>query len=83
MPGKVKGNIAKLEQLKARQPELAPVVDKSLPALRRRLGFFREPAKALEEALGRIYRAPARNVRMIASCRCKICLHCLWRNRSI
>ena len=59
MPGKVKGNIAKLEQLKSKQPELASVIDKRLPALHKRLGFFREPVKALEEALGRICTNPA------------------------
>ena len=65
LPGKVKGNIAKLEQLKSKQPELASVIDKRLPALHKRLGFFREPVKALEEALGRICTTPAHSQKLL------------------
>ena len=53
MPGKLRSSIAKLEKLKSEQPELASDIDKRLPALHARMGFFKEPAKALEEALGR------------------------------
>ena len=51
LPSNTKSRIKALEKVKGDRPELSEVIDARIPDLERRLEYFKEPVKFVEESL--------------------------------